>query len=61
MKCYAEEVTLTLFRIGLSGAAHGWKWEITPYLKSVEHTPPLEFCLHQHFSPEISNFCYIGK
>ena len=39
---------------------------VTAYLKKIQKThksrdKPLEFCLRQHFSPEISNFCYIRK
>ena len=39
---------------------------VIPYLKKILKTcrsrdTPLEFCWHQHFSPEISNFCWIKK
>ena len=34
------------------------------YLKKIQkmyklHDPPIEFCRHHHFFPEICNFCYI--
>ena len=39
---------------------------VLPYLKKIPkiYEPPdtpLEFCWHQHFSPEITKFCYIKK
>ena len=39
---------------------------VIPYLKKIQkiyksRDTPLEFCWHQHFSPEISKFCYIKK
>ena len=39
---------------------------VIPHLKGIQkiqdlHCIPLEFCWHLHFSPEISNFCYIKK
>ena len=39
---------------------------IIPYLRKIQkiyklRDTPLEFCWHQHFSPEISKFCYIKK
>ena len=77
---------LTLFRMGIFGAGHGWRWgqkgplpkishtyptmmklgTIIPYLKRIQKvyesrdTLP-DFCCHQHFSREISKFCYFKK
>ena len=39
---------------------------VIPYLKKIQEIyktrdTPGEFCWHQHFSPEISKFCYIKK
>ena len=39
---------------------------VTRYLKKIQkihksRDTPSEFCWHWHFSPEISNFCYIRK
>ena len=39
---------------------------VVPYLKKINkifksRDIPHELCLHQHFSPGISNFCYIKK
>ena len=39
---------------------------VVPYLKKINkifksRDIPHELCLHQHFSPGVSNFCYIKK
>ena len=39
---------------------------VIPYLRKIKkiyksRDTPLQFCWHQHFSPETSSFCYIKK
>ena len=39
---------------------------VIPYLEEIQkiyesRETPSEFCWHQHFSPEISEFCYVKK
>ena len=70
------ECCLTLFRMGIFRAAHPKICHtyptmmklgtVIPYPKKIQkiyesRDTPLEFCWHQHFSPEISKFCYIKK
>ena len=53
---------LNPFRMGLVGAAHGREGnlkKIQKIFRSCDASP--EFARISSFSPEISNFCYIGK
>ena len=52
---------LTLFRMGAVKLG-----TVIPYLRKIQklyksRDTSLEFCWHQHFSPETSKFCYIKK
>ena len=83
--CYYRRI-LTLLRMGLLEAAHGWgepkkpplpkichKYPtmmklltLIPYLKKMQKIKKsgdtlLQFCWHQHFWLEISNFCCVKK